>query len=146
MRLIFVFVVALCLSSCAAEGSRHADTNSGGAVALKYFTCEIEDEFEIDRFSIKLDEESSKVSIVQRAGGPKTVVGIFSPGKVQFELQWLSSLVDTRVGYEFNRADLTVRTETKIEPTKKADLDEIPAEIYSSSGVCVVTTAGRSYF
>lgn len=146
VTLFFVSVLAVFICGCVADGTRYDETKEGGATDVVYLNCEIEDEIEIDRFSVKLDEESSKVTLVKRKGGSTSFVGIFSPKTVQFKQEWLSSLVEMRVGYEIDRVNLTVRTDTNIEPANKADLDEIPADNYISTGVCSVTTAGRSFF
>lgn len=109
-----------------------------------YLDCDVASKTESQLFSVKVDEDSGKITHSQPGGYAFNTEGFFGSDKIQYQkIDSISGLRMTRL-FEISRVDLSASFITKIESIKLPD--QVPSDTLVKIGSCKIVKVKERKF
>ena len=103
-----------------------------------YLDCKLNTEKEITSFSVKLDEQSNKITHTYETGSAFNTEGFFTANTVSYKRVQISGSMEFITQYEINREDLSLKYSLNIEPVDKEYLDKVKPINSTNTGSCTI--------
>src|SRR5690606_18081977 len=95
-----------------------------------YLDCERAGDKEVLKFSVKLDEQTNKVTHTNADGSAFNTEGFFSANSVTYQkISIMGGKLEITQMYEISRQDLSLKFQLISEPVDKAFLKDMPREV-----------------
>ncbi|MCU8037996.1 hypothetical protein ACRN9J_03495 [Shewanella baltica] len=108
-----------------------------------YLNCSVSSNNETKVFSTKLDEESGKITHLNKGGGAFNAEGFFSANKISYQKVSAGGGIKMTYLYEINRTTLAITETFVAEPSDPKMALTIPASTILMSGACEIEEVGE---
>lgn len=109
-----------------------------------YLDCEVSKGSEQEKFSVKLDESSGKITHTRDNGSAFNAEGFFAANSISYQKIDIIGGIRVTFRYKIDRTNLSVSKVFVAEPADPKYAAQIPAETTTMDGICsVVKVSGR---